>query len=129
MQEKWCLRSLNRSAERPWSVLRHLRIGQSLSQGELAELTGMSATEISRMENGKRGIALAKVLKLAVYFGINCDMLLENDFETLYSGEGSPACSSMDTVGGSAIAGVKFWRLKRRVTRKSLAKQVGIAEV
>ena len=129
MQEKWCLRSKSRSAGRPESVLRNLRIAQGLSQYELAELTGMSTMDISRLESGKRGVALKKVLKLAEFLGIGCNTLLLNDFEVLNSGCDYSPRLNMNTVGDSAVTGVKYWRFKRHITRKSLAKQSGIVEM
>ena len=63
-------RDLNEKYTRPGSVLRGARLKEELSQVELASKLGISQADLSKMENGTRGIAkvmakrLAKILKI-----------------------------------------------------------------
>ena len=84
-KKKLCGRPPNRSANKHESVLLYLRTAKGISQRELAEAVGFSPMEISRFENGKRGISLSKALKLSGYFGISCSALLWDDFTEVFS--------------------------------------------
>ena len=52
------------AAARLGTALRAIRIQRHLSQGELAELAGVSASAISQAERGRRGLALDTLLEL-----------------------------------------------------------------
>ena len=52
------------TAARLGAALRAIRIQRHLSQGELAELAGVSASAISQAERGRRGLALDTLLEL-----------------------------------------------------------------
>jgi HTH-type transcriptional regulator/antitoxin HipB len=53
-----------RSAEQLGALIRDERIRRSLTQQELADLTGTGQKTISRIENGNEGATLATVFKL-----------------------------------------------------------------
>ncbi len=59
-------------------VLRGARFRESMSQKELAQLSGVSQDNISRIENGKRGVGEKVAKKLAKPLKINFHLLLEN---------------------------------------------------
>lgn len=85
MGKKRSGRHTNRDANGRESVLLYLRIAKGLSQRELAKSTGMTANDISRFENGKRGLFLTKVCNLAAFFGISCQALVFDDFGEVLS--------------------------------------------
>lgn len=84
-KKKLCGRPTNRSVDKHESVLLFLRIAKGISQRELAGELNMSAMEISRFENGWRGMPLSKVYKLATYFGVSRSALLWDDFAEVFS--------------------------------------------
>ena len=53
-----------------------LRRKRKLSQSEIAELLGVTATQISDMENGKSGTTLDKLVTLCEYYQVSADYLL-----------------------------------------------------
>ena len=53
-----------------------LRRKRKLSQSEIAELLGVTATQISDMENGKSGTTLEKLVTLCEYYQVSADYLL-----------------------------------------------------
>ena len=53
-----------------------LRRKRKLSQSEIAELLGVTATQISDMENGKSGTTLEKLVTLCEYYHVSADYLL-----------------------------------------------------
>ena len=53
-----------------------LRRKRKLSQSEIAELLGVTATQISDMENGKSGTTLEKRVTLCEYYQVAADYLL-----------------------------------------------------
>ena len=60
-------------------VLRGARFRESLSQKELAKLSGVSQDNISRIENGKRKVGEKVAKKLAKPLKINYLLLMEDD--------------------------------------------------
>lgn len=60
-------------------VLRGARFRENLSQKELAKRSGVSQDNISRIENGKRGVGEKVAKKLAKALKINYNLLLEKD--------------------------------------------------
>lgn len=56
-------------------ALRGARVRESLSQKQLAKLTGISQENISRMENGKRAIGLSVAQKLSLALNIDVKLL------------------------------------------------------
>ena len=58
-------------------VLRGARYRESMSQKDLANLSGVSQDNISRIENGKRGVGEKLAKKLAKPLKINYLLLLE----------------------------------------------------
>ncbi len=59
-------------------VLRGARYRESMSQKKLSELSGVSQDNISRIENGKRGVGETLAKKLAKPLKINYLLLLED---------------------------------------------------
>lgn len=57
-------------------VLRGMRYRENLSQKELAEKTGISQNDISKMENGKRKVGEKVAIKLARALNIDYHMLI-----------------------------------------------------
>jgi DNA-binding XRE family transcriptional regulator len=60
-------------------VLRGARYRESMSQVKLAKLSGVHQNEISKIENGKRGVGEKVAKKLAKPLKINYLLLLEDD--------------------------------------------------
>ena len=60
--------------------LKELRIEQNLSQGELAKLTNLNQSTITRYENGERTPNMFGLIALANFFKVSIDYLvgLEN---------------------------------------------------
>ncbi|MBN1115487.1 MAG: helix-turn-helix transcriptional regulator [Oligoflexia bacterium] len=65
----------------PAEMLRTLRELQELSQNELAELTGISQSNISAMETGVRRIGRERALVLAKALKVHPAVILFPDFE------------------------------------------------
>lgn len=59
--------------------VRELRIKKGWSQNQLAELTGISQTTISEMENGKRNKMYNNIKKLAQVLGVTMEQLEGDD--------------------------------------------------
>jgi DNA-binding XRE family transcriptional regulator len=59
-------------------VLRGMRYRESMSQKELAQKSGVSQNEISKIENGKRTIGIKVATKLAEALNIDYRLLIEN---------------------------------------------------
>jgi DNA-binding XRE family transcriptional regulator len=60
-------------------ILRGARFREGMSQIQLAKLSGVNQNEISKIENGKRGVGKKVAKKLAKPLKINYLMLLEED--------------------------------------------------
>ena len=56
--------------------LRALRQGRFLTQGELAERSGLTVATISRLENGRRRPHLSTVRRLAEALGVRPEKLV-----------------------------------------------------
>jgi transcriptional regulator with XRE-family HTH domain len=72
------------TAARLGAALRAIRIQRHLSQGELAELAGVSASAISQAERGRRGLALETLLELTSRLNMTIDELLRGDIALGY---------------------------------------------
>jgi transcriptional regulator with XRE-family HTH domain len=72
------------AAARLATALRAIRIQRHLSQGELAELAGVSASAISQAERGRRGLALDTLLQLSTHLNITIDELLRGEISHGY---------------------------------------------
>ena len=72
------------------SVLLYLRTSRGLSQRELSKVTGLTTNDISRMENGRRGLPLDKVLNLTGYFSVTLNTLLTDDFAEILTQATTP---------------------------------------
>lgn len=68
--------------ERGTSLLRYLRRMAGLSQRQLAEEVGLTSMDISYFEAGYRSMQLWKVQRLAAYFDISIQTLVDDDFGT-----------------------------------------------
>jgi len=56
--------------------LRRARLDRKMTQEEVAELSGVHATEVSRIEGGKRDPQVSTVRRLAKAVGVNAGDLL-----------------------------------------------------
>ena len=63
-------------------VLRGARYREGISQVKLAELTGVHQNEISKIENGKRGVGEKVAKRLAKALKVNYLLLLDDDTST-----------------------------------------------
>jgi transcriptional regulator with XRE-family HTH domain len=72
------------TAARLGAALRAVRIQRHLSQGELAELAGVSASAISQAERGRRGLALQTLLDLTSRLDMTIDELLRGEIALGY---------------------------------------------
>ena len=73
-----------KAAARLGASLRAIRIQRHLSQGELAEFAGVSASAISQAERGRRGLALDTLLQLSARLNITIDELLRGEIAPGY---------------------------------------------
>jgi transcriptional regulator with XRE-family HTH domain len=64
------------TAARLGAALRAIRIQRHLSQGEVADMAGVSASAISQAERGRRGLALDTLLELTSRLNMTIDELL-----------------------------------------------------
>ncbi len=65
----------------PGQMLKTLRELQELSQSELAELSGMSQSNISALESGVRQIGRERALALAIALKVHPAVILFPDFD------------------------------------------------
>ena len=72
------------AAARLGAALRAIRVQRQLSQGELAELAGVSASAISQAERGRRGLALDTLLELTSRLNMTIDELLRGEIALGY---------------------------------------------
>ncbi len=72
------------TAARLGAALRAVRIQRHLSQGELAQLAGVSASAISQAERGRRGLALDTLLDLSSRLDMTIDELLRGEIALGY---------------------------------------------
>jgi len=72
------------TAARLGAALRAVRVQRHLSQGELAELAGVSASAISQAERGRRGLSLDTLLDLTAHLNITIDELLRGEITPGY---------------------------------------------
>jgi transcriptional regulator with XRE-family HTH domain len=75
---------MNDDLEKIGLRVRAVRKEQGLSQVELARVLGVEETAISKIENGKRGLAAAELAQLCERFGMRSDDLL-------FGEEGAPS--------------------------------------
>ena len=59
--------------------LKEIRMSKSISQEELAFISGLHRTYISSVERGKRNIALINIQKLARSLGVSTKDLIPDD--------------------------------------------------
>jgi transcriptional regulator with XRE-family HTH domain len=71
-------------AGRVAASLRALRRTRSLSQHDLGDLAGVTASAISQVERSERGLSLATLVRLAAALGITIDDLLRGEDPGLY---------------------------------------------
>ena len=69
------------TAVTPGEALRMLRELQGLSQNDLADLTGISQSNISALENGSRQLGRERALVIAKALHVHPAVLLFPDFE------------------------------------------------
>jgi len=72
------------AAARLAAALRAIRIQRHLTQSELAELAGVSASAISQAERGRRGLALDTLLHLTAGLKMTIDELLRGEIALGY---------------------------------------------
>jgi transcriptional regulator with XRE-family HTH domain len=72
------------TAARLGAALRAIRIQRHLSQGEVAEMAGVSASAISQAERGRRGLALDTLLELTSRLNMTIDELLRGEIALGY---------------------------------------------
>lgn len=72
------------AAARLGAALRAIRIQRHLTQGELAELAGVSASAISQAERGRRGLALDTLIQLTSRLNMTIDELLRGEIALGY---------------------------------------------
>jgi len=72
------------TAARLGAALRAVRIQRHLSQGELGQLAGVSASAISQAERGRRGLALETLLELTSRLDMTIDELLRGEIALGY---------------------------------------------
>jgi transcriptional regulator with XRE-family HTH domain len=73
--------------------VRELREAREMTQEQVAELLGLAASAVSRVESGGRGLTADELALLAERFGVSADFLLfgEREEEVLLRAEGDAA--------------------------------------
>lgn len=73
--------------------VREMREAREMTQEQVAELLGLAASAVSRIESGERGLTAAELAQLAERFGVSADFLLfgEREEEVLLRAEGDAA--------------------------------------
>ncbi|TWT01815.1 helix-turn-helix domain-containing protein [Planomicrobium sp. CPCC 101079] len=69
--------------ERLYIRVKELRESHSLSAEELAEKIGVAKSTLSAYESGKKQVSIAHLVKLADYFEVTLDSLLDRSKETI----------------------------------------------
>jgi len=81
MNRKDLVRSKVNIKMTPGEMLKTLRELQELSQADLANLTGMSQSNISAIENGSRQIGRERALALSIALKVHPAVILFPDFD------------------------------------------------
>lgn len=70
--------------------VRVLRDKHTMTQAELGAVLGVDHTAISRIEAGRRGLAMPELARLATHFGVSSDFVLfgEPSDDVLFRAEG-----------------------------------------
>ena len=71
-------------ADRVAASLRAVRRSRKLSQHELGDLAGVTASAISQAERGERGLSLATLVRLSAALGVTIDALLHGESPGVY---------------------------------------------
>ena len=66
--------------------IRQERLAKQIKQETLAKEVNLSKSEISRIENGRRGIKVAKLFEIANAIGIKTEVLQGNKFDKFLIG-------------------------------------------
>ena len=66
--------------------LKELRTSRGLTIRALADLVGISHTQITHIENGKRNLTSKNASRVAGFFGVSVDYLLGKSAEEIYNG-------------------------------------------
>jgi transcriptional regulator with XRE-family HTH domain len=74
----------------PGLRIRELRERRRLTLDDLAQLSGVSKSFLSEVENGKRGLSADNVLKIATSLGASLDFLLRGETHTQTSARHDP---------------------------------------
>ncbi|QQM31704.1 helix-turn-helix domain-containing protein [Martelella lutilitoris] len=81
--------------------VREFRKSKNVTLEELADLTGISQTHLSRMESGKRGLSLANIIKIAKALGVDAvELTDEFDHEALSLASDMPEIAAPRPKGG-----------------------------
>lgn len=81
INKKDFVRAKNHRQVLPHEMLRTLRELQGLSQNDLADLAGMSQSNISALETGTRNIGRERAITLARVLKVHPSVILFSDFD------------------------------------------------
>lgn len=70
--------------------LKELRVKAGLTQGHLAERSGLTQGGIANLEQGHREPAWSTILALCAALGVSCDAFLQQPADATPSGPGRP---------------------------------------
>ena len=65
------------------TIIKQLREKKSMTQTQIAELINMHRSNYSRVENGERDLSIESIKKLAEYFSMTIDQLVNFDGENI----------------------------------------------
>lgn len=90
----------------------NLRVSKELSQGDLAEMLGVSRQSISKWENNSAMPDIEKIIKLSDIFGVTIDELVkgENDYSDIHTKkqEALPKVEYVQQIQAKPLAGRKI---------------------
>jgi transcriptional regulator with XRE-family HTH domain len=84
--------------------IRALREAHGMTQGQFGEIIGLDETAISKIENGRRGLAATELASICDHFGMRSDELLFGDGERAQAGALLRAVEGVDAQRAVARA-------------------------
>lgn len=102
--------------------IKELRKKQGISQKELARQVNVAQNTISRWESGERVVDADSLKKLAEFFGVSSDYLLEINSTQILIENGA------FDYAGDPPARLKKLRIQKNMSQKELANELGIKQ-
>lgn len=106
--------------------LRELRLGNGLSQRELADYLNIHPQYLSNIERGIKSVTLPRLIEIADFFNVSLDYLVGQSAKpTPFAEETEKNEINRHTVRNFSTR-LKFLREKNRLTQQQLADYIGV---